>query len=253
MANVSVTNNFSAGTTAVASQVNTNFSDLVTYINNRNSGSSKWDSFSVLGNGVIDGTLSVGGSLIGGGSDGWISSISETWTYATANSFTISGDKTSVYSVGDKVKLTQSATVKYFYIYSVNYSSPNTTVFITGGSDYTFANSAVSSNYYSKLSSPNGFPSVFRYTATQTGLISGGPPTVETFFNLNQKILTVGYNISGTSNSTSFSITLPISSVAASGFSTYLYNPIGYLVDNGVILTSGRCYMYTNSLYFYHR
>lgn len=44
MANVAVTNTFAAGTNAVASQVNTNFTDLVTYINNRNGGSATWDS-----------------------------------------------------------------------------------------------------------------------------------------------------------------------------------------------------------------
>lgn len=64
MSNVSVTNTFIAGTTAVASQVNTNFSDLVNYINNRNSGISKWDKLNVLGDTAIDGYLSVGGRSI---------------------------------------------------------------------------------------------------------------------------------------------------------------------------------------------
>lgn len=48
MSSVSVTNTFVANTTAVAAQVNTNFSDLVNYINNRNSGSATWDVVSVL-------------------------------------------------------------------------------------------------------------------------------------------------------------------------------------------------------------
>lgn len=47
MANVAVTNTFTAGTTAVASQVNTNFTDLVNYINNRNGGSATWDAVSI--------------------------------------------------------------------------------------------------------------------------------------------------------------------------------------------------------------
>ncbi|HPO87525.1 MAG TPA: hypothetical protein PLN86_16925 [Candidatus Hydrogenedentes bacterium] len=249
MSSVAVTNTFSSGTTAVASQVNTNFSDLTTYINDRNSGLSKWDSLAVANNAVIDGTLSVGGSTIGAGNNGWTSVASETWTYATANSFTISGDKTSVYSVGDKIKLTQSSTVKYFYIYAVSYSAPNTTISITGGIDYTFANSAVSENYYSKLSTPNGFPSYFKYTPTATGIT--GTTTVEGAFRLDQKLLSVMFNISGTSNSTNFSITAPLSCVSISGFSSYLHNPINYIVDNNVQLTAGRSYIYLNNIYFY--
>lgn len=46
MASVAVTNTFVANTDAKASEVNTNFSDLVTYVNNRNSGSSTWDAVS---------------------------------------------------------------------------------------------------------------------------------------------------------------------------------------------------------------
>lgn len=65
MSDLSVTNTFVPSTTAVASQVNTNFSDITTYINNRSSGSSKWDSLAVAGNAVIDGTLTVSGVTIG--------------------------------------------------------------------------------------------------------------------------------------------------------------------------------------------
>lgn len=65
MSDLSVTNTFVPSTTAVASQVNANFSDITTYINNRNSGSSKWDSLAVAGNAVIDGTLTVSGVTIG--------------------------------------------------------------------------------------------------------------------------------------------------------------------------------------------
>lgn len=43
MAVPSVTNTFSNNTTADASEVNTNFSDLVTYLSDRNDGSATWD------------------------------------------------------------------------------------------------------------------------------------------------------------------------------------------------------------------
>lgn len=64
MSNVSIPYTFTASTTAVASQVNTNFAALANYTNDRNTGSAKWDSLAVLGNGVIDGYLSVGGKSI---------------------------------------------------------------------------------------------------------------------------------------------------------------------------------------------
>ena len=87
---------------------------------------------------------------------GWIPA-GETWTYASATTFTISGDKTDKYQVGDFIKLTQT-TVKYFRVTNVSYSSPNTTVTIDGLVLSTFASATVTSPYYSKASNPQGFP-----------------------------------------------------------------------------------------------
>lgn len=47
MAALSVTNTLSNGATVLASEHNTNYSDIVTYINNRNSGSATWDALSI--------------------------------------------------------------------------------------------------------------------------------------------------------------------------------------------------------------
>jgi hypothetical protein len=96
----------------------------------------------------------------GGLADGWTAS-GETWTYASADSptftFTISGDKTTKYKAGQRIKLTQT-TAKYFIITKVAYSAPNTTVTIYGGTDYTLANAAITSPYYSREKAPFGFP-----------------------------------------------------------------------------------------------
>ena len=43
MASLVITNSFSANTTILSAQVNTNYTDIGTYINNRNSGTSYWD------------------------------------------------------------------------------------------------------------------------------------------------------------------------------------------------------------------
>ena len=66
--------------------------------------------------------------------DGWWTR-SETWTRTSNTTFTVSGDLTAVFVPGTKIKVTQTST-KYFYVVSSSYSSPSTTVTITGGSDY---------------------------------------------------------------------------------------------------------------------
>lgn len=88
--------------------------------------------------------------------NGWVGD-GETWTYASATTFTISGDKTGKYQKGDKVKLTQT-TDKYFRITNISYSSPNTTVTVDGFGIYTLANATITNPYYSKMDNPQGFP-----------------------------------------------------------------------------------------------
>ena len=91
---------------------------------------------------------------------GWIE-VFETWTYASADAptftFTVVGDKSTKYYPGMRIKLTQT-TVKYFIITKVVYSSPNTTVTVYGGTDYTLANEAIIYPYYSSAKAPAGFP-----------------------------------------------------------------------------------------------
>jgi hypothetical protein len=87
---------------------------------------------------------------------GWANAF-ETWTYNSSTSFKISGDKTSKYQVGDKLKLTQT-TDKFFMITNVSYSSPDTTITVNGFNLYTVANSAITNPFYSRIESPLGFP-----------------------------------------------------------------------------------------------
>lgn len=92
--------------------------------------------------------------------DGWMPQT-DTWTYASATTFTIAGDFTGVLQAGMPIALTQT-TQKYFYITQApTYSSPNTTVTISGGTDYTLANAAITSPKISRVRSPFGFPSEF--------------------------------------------------------------------------------------------
>ena len=93
-------------------------------------------------------------------SSGWLAA-EETWTYASSDSptftFTVPGDKSTKYYPGMRIKLTQT-TVKYFIITGVVYSSPNTTITVYGGTDYTLANAAIIYPYYSSAKVPAGFP-----------------------------------------------------------------------------------------------
>lgn len=91
------------------------------------------------------------------GWDGW-QPANETWTYASASTFTVTGDQTSKYTVGTKLKWTQT-TVRYGEVTAVAYANPNTTVTIAVNTDYTIADSAISANFYSYANNPVGYPS----------------------------------------------------------------------------------------------
>ncbi len=96
--------------------------------------------------------------LFQGTVDGWISA-NETWTYASATTVTVSGDVTTKYQLGDKVKLTQTS-VKYFVIAAApSYSAPNTTLTLHPyDSTTSVADAAITANYYSRAENPYGFP-----------------------------------------------------------------------------------------------
>jgi len=123
---------------------------------------------------------------------GWIEA-NETWTYASANTFTITGDKTTKYSAGMKLKLTQT-TAKYFIVTKVEYSDPSTTVTVYGGTDYTLANAAITSPYYSTQKSPHGFPmSPTKWTISfsDTTDREQATPSAGTWYNLGSASIAV--------------------------------------------------------------
>jgi len=96
--------------------------------------------------------------------DGWIP-VTDTWTYASASTFTISGvDRTAVYTKGTRLKFTQT-TVKYAVVVSSSFST-NTTVTIAVNTDYTIANATITLPYYSHQDGPAGYPLFFNWTPT---------------------------------------------------------------------------------------
>lgn len=166
-------------------------------------------------------------ATVTGGVDGW-TAASDTWTYASATTFTIAGqDRTSTFVPGTKLKLTQT-TAKYFYVVSSSFST-DTTVTITGGSDYSLANAAITSPSYSHASVANAFPGWLNYTPTLSG--SGSmtytTTTISTAkFSIQGRMCTVLLNFTGTTGGTldnAIKATVPVGTGDASvGVGSYV-------------------------------
>ena len=94
--------------------------------------------------------------------DGWIPT-SYLFSYASADapSFVLSttGDATSRYYPGCRLRLTQDGVIKYFIVHAVSYTAPNTSVTVYGGTDYTLTTTVVSNvSFALPKTYPLGFP-----------------------------------------------------------------------------------------------
>ena len=164
-------------------------------------------------------------------SDGWIAGTA-TWTYASASTFTISGDLTATYTKGLRLRFKQGAGYKYAVVESSAYGAPNTTVTIIVNTDYTVANAAITDNYYSQFGAPPGWPGWFNYTATYAGF--SADPTGTSRYSINGNICTVSHfeSASGTSNATTFTVSAP---TAAGASAIAMIAAAGYVMDNGAV------------------
>lgn len=125
--------------------------------------------------------------------NGW-TPIDETLTFAAADApdFQVyfSGDVTAKYYVGLKVKFTNNSTTFQGFITKVgSYDSGNnrTPVDIYGGTDYSVANSAITSPYISALKAPQGFPldrAKWTVEVLSTSSASQAPATNGTWYNI---------------------------------------------------------------------
>lgn len=179
--------------------------------------------------------FSATGALTAAGTwDGWIGA-NETLTYASATTFTCSSGLAAVLSIGDKIKLTQT-TAKYFYVTGIS----GTTITIFGGSDYTLANAAITSPYYSHEATPAGFPSTFNFTPVWTSDGSApsiGNGTLTGQVQLIGKTCNVYMKFVGGSGTTwgsgTYFIGFPIAPVGLTGNNAH--NLGGYMEDSGVL------------------
>ena len=173
-------------------------------------------------------------------SDGW-TDPGETWTYVSATTFTVPTDLTAKYQVGTKLKLTQTS-VKYFHVESSSYSDPDTTVTVITQTDYTLANAAITSPFYSYQDNPEGFPAAFAYTPTITGY-STDPTSASYRFSITGRtvLLRMNEGANGTSDATTKTYTLPIARSVTTNAEWWAY--IFGVVDNGASLSQGVCFV----------
>jgi hypothetical protein len=175
--------------------------------------------------------------LGGGGSgipiDGWVADAN-TWTYATAQTFTIPGDHTAIYKKGVKLKWTNASGVNPRYgTVKINstYSAPNTTVTIITNTDFVIANDAISLNNYSLVENPAGFPNSFAFTPSITNFTVGNA-TVNADYSIIRGVLWFSiYILFG--NTTSIAaggcvLTLPTPMAEAKSTILYPIGRIGY-------------------------
>jgi len=131
--------------------------------------------------------------------NGW-NPANETWTYASADdptyTFTISAfDATTKYSVGMKIKLTQSTGgTKYAFITKVVFDDPGSTITAYFGTDYNLENEAITLPYYSMLKAPFGFPldpDKWTEEFTDTASRIQAVPTIDVWYNIGTSVLSV--------------------------------------------------------------
>jgi hypothetical protein len=132
-------------------------------------------------------------------STGWIDASDESWAYvsyaAPTGIVNITGDKTTKYTIGMKVKLTQSAAIRYGIITAVGvYSGGVTPLTIYFGTDYSLLNATISSPAYSFGRAPFGFPPArgkWTIRIIDTSVNSRSSPVNGTWYNQGGKSITL--------------------------------------------------------------
>lgn len=172
----------SDGTTIDASDVNNPINTIANEFNGNIDNTNIKAAAAITGSKLADNSIDI--TTKASSWDGWIQ-VTDTFTYASATTITVPSDATTKYSVGDKLKMTNSGT-KYFYIVGV----AATVLTVTGGTDYTVANAAISGVYYSKAATPLSFPYTFAFTPSWTNITVGNGTNVGAF-SMDGKRVTV--------------------------------------------------------------
>jgi len=141
--------------------------------------------------------------------DGW-TPVTDTWAYASATTITVPSGAASIYSIGDKFKLTANSVVLYGYIITV----ADTLLTVVGDAltNYTFTNCN-----YSKVENPLGFGHWFSWIPSITSGsadLSGYDYAKFSISGRKVNIIFKAYNKSITGSAGSVKLSLPVMAVA---------------------------------------
>lgn len=122
--------------------------------------------------------------------DGW-QPAAQTWTYESSDApsylFSEPIDATAKYSIGMRIKCTQSAAIKFGIITAVGaYSGGKTIITVYMGTDYTLG-ATITNPYYSIVKAPFGFPldpAKWTVRVADTSDRTQASPTATTWYNL---------------------------------------------------------------------
>lgn len=189
--------------------------------------------------------VSAGNTYRVNGSDiqaGWIETT-VTWTRTGNHTFTLSGDLTTTYRKGTKIRYKDGGSYEYGVVYSSSHAAGTTTVTLITNTDYAMAAATITDKYLSYIENPEGFPQWFNFDAAPSGF-SAVPSSPVYRWTTNASTIFIVYSEAnnGTSNATTFGATAPcVAAQTVAGVA-------GTLVDNGALLTTaGRVTMSSGS------
>lgn len=207
----------SDGSTADVADYNTPLNTLVSEFNGNIDNANIKSAAAIDGSKLADNSINLGSKVSTW--DGWIK-VTDSWAYASATTITVPTDATTKYVVGDYIKLTQSAAVKYFQITAV----AATVLTVVGITTETVANAAISDIYYCKVV-PVGLTTAWRaWTPTYANFTPGSATVVAKYIQIGKTVhFRLNITLSGSTMGSVPTFTLPVTSV------TYSTNfPIGF-------------------------
>lgn len=164
------------------------------------------------------------------GSNGWLKITDGLWSYASATTITVPSGAASIYDVGDQVRLKQGGAYKYFYVITV----ADTLLTVTGGSNYSVADAAITDAAFSKGGGV-GYPGWFNWTPTYSASGSMTYTNVTTslaIFTISRRILILRLLFSGTTGGTAsnfIKITAPVPISVTGYIGSLRINDAGYV------------------------
>lgn len=163
---------------------------------------------------------------------GWFAVTESTFTRNNDNLINVVTGAASRWEKWDKIKFTQHGVTKYGYVHVVT----DTTIGFYAGSANVVENTTtypITNIFLSRAEKPFGFPNSFAYVPVHTGF-STIPTGVSAFFVITAGICTIDIyeDVNGTSNSNSFTLSLPVPAKNQAGMK---WSAPCMIVDNSAV------------------